>query len=282
MHFIFIITALFIAYSIRLISQLKVINYQKKWGLSLFLFAFPPLLLFMTCITVLMMGYHGEMWGIKASKFSYYLAVSFLIFAIFSLIKISWDLYKLTHLVQKYPLQIINGKPIKILQTSFPYAAQVGFYSSQLVISTGLIQLLSQEHLEAVIAHESAHEMHKDPFFFFWLSYLERLTFWLPNNENLWNNLLLLRELRADYTAAKTVDYLLIAEALLKVTNAALKQRKKLIFDLECPFLNYRLQERIETLLDNSNFSPKLNLWQIMWLILVFIPWIFFPFHNPC
>jgi len=68
-----------------------------------------------------------------------------------------------------------------------------------------------------------------------------------------------------------------------KDTNTVvLKQPKKLTFDLECPFLNYRLQERIETLLDNSNFSPKLNLWQIMWLILVFIPWIFFPFHNPC
>lgn len=77
MHFILIFSALLIAYGIRLISQLKGIKYQKKWGLSLFLFGFPPLLLFMTCFTVFLMGYHGEMWGIKASKFSYYLSVSF-------------------------------------------------------------------------------------------------------------------------------------------------------------------------------------------------------------
>ncbi|MBL1210551.1 M56 family metallopeptidase [Geminocystis sp. GBBB08] len=282
MHFIFIFSALFIAYSIRLISQLKGIKYQKNWGLSLFLFGFPPLLLLMTCVTVFFMGYHGEMWGIKASKFSYYLSVSFLVFALFTLIKITWDLQKLFLLIRKYPLQNIGGKNIKILQTSFPYAAQVGFWRSQLVMSSGLIKLLSKEHLNAVIAHESAHEIHKDTFFFFWLSYLERLTFWLPNNENLWSNLLLLRELRADNTAAKTVDYLLIAEALLTVTTATINAPKPLTFNLECPFTNCRLEERIENLLDNSFRYSKFNWQEILWLILIFIPWIFFPFHNPC
>lgn len=151
-----------------------------------------------------------------------------------------------------------------------------------MVISKGLIKLLSEEHLNAVIAHESAHEIHKDPFFFFWLSYLERLTFWLPNNEKLWNNLLLLRELRADNTASKTVDYLLIAEALLMVTKAAINVPKPLIFKLECPFTNCRLEERIENLLNDSTNFSTFNWQQIIWLILIFIPWIFFPFHNPC
>lgn len=282
MHFILIFSALLIAYGIRLISQLKGIKYEKKWGLSLFLFGFPPLLLFMTCFTVFFMGYHGEMWGIKASKFSYYLSVSFLIFAIFTFIRITWDLQKLSNLVKEYPAQNVCGKNIKILKTSFPYAAQVGFWRSQLVMSSGLIKLLSEKHLNAVIAHEYAHEIHKDTFVFFWLSYLERLTFWLPNNENLWNNLLLLRELRADNTASKTVDYLLIAEALLTVTTAAINAPKPLMFNLECPFTNCRLEERIENLLDNSLDDSKFNWQQIIWLILIFIPWMFFPFHNPC
>ncbi len=282
MHFILIFSALLIAYGLRLISQLKGIKYEKKWGLSLFLFGFPPLLLLMTCFTVFFMGYHGEMWGIKASKWSYYLSILFLIFAAFSFLKIIWHLRKLSRLVKEYPLQNIGSKKIKILETSFPYAAQVGFWRLQLVISSGLIDLLSEEHLNAVIAHESAHEIHKDSFFFFWLSYLEQLTFWLPNNENLWNNLLLLRELRADNTAAKTVDYLLIAEALVIVTTAVISERKPLMFNLECPFTNCRLEERIENLLNNSPNSPKFNWQQILWLILIFIPWMFFPFHNPC
>ncbi|WP_017293686.1 M56 family metallopeptidase [Geminocystis herdmanii] len=282
MHFILIFTALFIAYTVRSISTLKQVKYQKKWGLSLFLFTFPPLLLLMTCLAVFLMGYHGEMWGIKASKFSYYLAEGFVIFAIFTLIKTIWNLHQLSLLIQEYPLANINGEDIKIIDTSFPYAAQVGFWDSQLVLSQGLIQLLSPEHLNAVIAHETAHKINRDPFFFFWLSYLERLTFWLPNNQNLWNNLLLLRELRADKIASKTVDFLLIAEALLTVTNASIEQEKPLKFNWECPFTNCRLEERIDNLLTESDESSNFNWGQVIWLFLVFIPWIFFPFHNPC
>ncbi|WP_231937630.1 M56 family metallopeptidase [Geminocystis sp. NIES-3709] len=277
-----IFSALLIAYTIRSISKIKRVKYQKKWGLSLFLFTFPPLLLLMTCLTVFLMGYHGEMWGIKASKFSYYLAESFLVFAVITLIKIMWDFYKLSQLVKKYPLENIDGQNIKIIETSFPYAAQVGFWNSQLVVSRGLIKLLSIEHLQAVIAHESAHKAHKDPFFFFWFSYLERLTFWLPNNKNLWNNLLLLRELRADNTASKTVDSLLIAEALLTVTKATINQTNPLTFNWECPFMNCRLEERIDNLLTDSSQFTTFNWVQIIWLFLVFVPWIFFPFHSPC
>lgn len=282
MHFILIFTALFIAYTVRSISTIKQVKYQKKWGLSLFLFTFPPLLLLMTCITVFFMGYHGEMWGIKASKFSYYLAEGFVIFAIFTLIKTIWNLHQLSLLINKYSVQKINGEDIKIMDSSFPYAAQVGFWNSQLVLSQGLIKLLSPQHLNAVIAHETAHKINKDPFFFFWLSYLEKLTFWLPNNQNLWNNLLLLRELRADKIASKTVDFLLIAEALLTVTTASIDQPKPIKFDWECPFTNCRLEERINNLLIESDESSNFNWWQIIWLFLVFIPWAFFPFHNPC
>lgn len=282
MHFMLIFTALLIAYIVRSISRFKQVKYHKKWGLSLFLFTFPPLLLLMTCLTVFLMGYHGEMWGIKVSKFSYYLAESFVIFAIVTLIKTIGNLHQLSSLIKKYPSVNINGQPIKIIDTCFPYAAQVGFWESQLVLSQGLIKLLSPEHLKAVIAHETAHKINKDPFFFFCLSYLEKLTFWLPNNKNLWNNLLLLRELRADKIAAKTVDFLLIAEALLTVTNASIELEKPLKFNWECPFINCRLEERIDNLLTESEESSNFKWWQIIWLFLVFIPWTFFPFHNLC
>lgn len=275
-------SALLIAYTIRFISKIDRLQQQKKWGLSLFLFSFPPLILLMTCLTVFLMGYHGEMWGIKASKFSYYLAESFLIFALLTLTKIIWEFYRLSKLIKEYPLSIIDDREVKIMETSFPYAAQVGFWESELIVSKGLIEILSPEHLKAVIAHESAHKIHRDPFLFFWLSYLENLTFWLPNNQKLWDKLLLLRELRADKTASKTVDYLLIAEALIEVTKEAMNQAKPLNFNWECPFNNGRLEERIDNLLSTSEDSTKLNWNQILWLFLAFLPLIFFPFHNPC
>ena len=281
MHLLLLITALVLAYSIRLISQLTVIKYEKQWGLSSFFFAFPPLILLMTCFTITLMGYQGEMWGIKASRFSYYLALSYLLISIILLFKQILDLHKLRQLVKEYPSQNINNQNIKILDSSFPYAAQVGFWRSQLVISTGLQKILSPEHLEAVIAHETAHKTHKDPFFFFWLSYLEKLTFWLPNNKKLWQNLLLLRELRADKTATQTVDFLLIAESLIAVTSETVKQKESLNLALECPFNDNRLEERINNLLDEKS-QLKFNWWQIIWLLLIFIPYTFVPFHIPC
>ena len=140
---------------------------------------------------------------------------------------------------------------------------------------------MSQEHLKAVIAHETAHETYKDPFFFFWLSYLEKLTFWLPNNQKLWENLLLLRELRADKTAATKVDFLLIAESLISVTSATAKQKEFLNLSRQCPFNDNRLEERINNLLEENN-QLKFNWWQIIWLVLIFIPYTFVPFHIPC
>ncbi len=281
MHLVLLIIVLTIAYTVRLISKLTIIKQEKKWGLSLFFFAFPPLILLMTCLTITLMGYQGEMWGIKASKFSYYSALFYVIFAIIILFKSFLNLRKSLLLIKEYSSTNIDNQEVKILNSSFPYAAQVGFLRSQLVISEGLIQLLSKDHLNAVIAHENAHKTYKDPFFFFWLFYLKKIAFLFPNNETNWQNLLLLRELRADKKAAEKVDFLLIAESLVTVTSATVKQKQSLNLMLQCPFNDDRLEERINNLLE-ENHQFKFNWWQVVWLILIFIPYSFLPFHNPC
>ena len=285
MHLFLLLTALSIAFLVRVISQFNCFNdrkHSKHWGISLFFFAFPPLVLLMTCITIILMGYHGEMWGIKASKFSYDLALSYIFISVIYLVKNFIDLYRLHQLTKQYSSQYIGNKKVKIIETSFPYAAQIGFWRSQLVVSQGLMDLLSEEHLQAVIAHETAHETYKDPFFFFWLSYIERLTFWLPNNKKLWHNLLLLRELRADKTASNTVDFLLIAESLVQVTSATIKQKQPFTgLALECPFNDSRLEERIDNLLTENN-TVGFSWSHLLWLIIVFVPCIFIPFHIAC
>ncbi len=281
MHLLLLIIAFTVACTVRLVSKSRMINPPKKWGLSLFFFGFPPLILLTTCLTVAFMGSQGQMWGIKASRLSYYFAVLYLVMAIAVLIKSFWDLSQLQRTVEQYPTQIIDNQPAQILDSSFPYAAQVGFWRSQLVISTGLQKLLSPEHLNAVIAHETAHKTHKDPFFFFWLSYLERVTFWLPNNQQLWRHLLLLRELRADQTAAEKVDFLLIAESLVSVTSETVKQKESLNLAWQCPFNDDRLEERINNLLEEDN-QLKFGWGQIVWFVLVLIPYSFLPFHISC
>jgi Zn-dependent protease with chaperone function len=266
---------------VRFVSKLTKVENSQQWGKALFFFAFPSLLLLMTCLTIVLMGDHGEMWGIKASKLSYYFSLSYLAVALTLLLNSLISLSQSRQLIKQYPSQIINNQEIKILDSSFPYAAQIGFWRSQLVLSTGLIELLSPEHLNAVIAHETAHQTYKDPFFFFWLFYLKKLTFWLPNNQQLWQNLLLLRELRADQTAAKQVDFLLIAESLITVTLATNKQKESLQLSSQCPFYDNRLEVRIDNLL-TENYQIRFTWWQIIWLILIFIPYSFLPFHSSC
>lgn len=282
MHLILILTSLFLAYGIRIISQILESKYQKKWGLSLFFFCFPPLILLMTCVVIIFMGYQGEMWGIKASKFSYYLSISFFIYAILKLTNNIYSHFKTWSILQKCTDHQIKSHKYKLLKSNVPYAAEIGFWHSQLVLSQGLIDLLSQEHLMAVIAHETAHRNYKDPFVFFWLFYLKKLGFCLPNNDNLWENLVLLRELRADQTAAKKVDYLLIAESLLQVTSSIMTHKNQVNNELECAFYDNRLQIRIENLMEKKEDLVTNNYVEIIWLLLIFIPWLFFPFHNPC
>lgn len=280
MHFLIICLGILVAYSVRLSSNLGTIDYQKKWGYSLFFFAFPPLILLMTSIVILSMGYQGEMWGMKPSKISFALALSFLIWSLISLIKLSIQLKQTIKHLHQYSQLNIQGKSVRLLNTSFPYAAQVGFWQSELLVSQGLIELLSPEHLSAVISHETAHQKHRDTFFFFWLCWLEKLTFWLPNNQLLWNNLLLLRELRADHTASQEIDFLLLAESLLRVTESAITETKKFNYDFVCPLINYRLQERIDALIDSNESISQFNWSNLIWLILIFIPWITIPYHN--
>lgn len=280
MHFLIIWLTILIAFLVRLISCLPQINYQKKWGYSLFFFAFPPLIILMTSIVIISMGYHGEMWGMKPSKISYGLAWFFFIFALISLINLAIKLYQTIKNIQQYEEVNLQEKSARLIDISVPYAAQIGFWQSELVISKGLFKLLSPEHLTAVISHENAHQKHKDPFFFFWLSWLEKIAFWLPNNKFLWQNLLLMRELRADNTASQEIDFLLLAESLLIVTESLVKQNKIIDNDFVCPLINYRLQERIDALISSQDFYSKFNWYQLAWLVFVFLPWITIPYHN--
>lgn len=282
MHLFLIVSTLCLIYLIRLVSKFVAVKYQQSWGLVLFFFAFPPLILLMTCVTIVCMGYQGEMWGIRASKFSYILAILFILYSLFTLTKTSLNHYRSCHKIAQYPTKSIFGYDYKFINISFPYAAQIGFVRSHLVISKGLIELLSEEHLKAVIAHELAHEKYKDTFLFFWLFYLKQVGFLLPNNDDLWQNLVLLRELRADKKASETVDFMLIAESLLKVALAVNNQEKFNQLGFDCAFDNYRLQTRIDSLINDNDSVKKINYLDVIWLVLILTPWLFFPFHNPC
>ncbi len=291
MHFLVMIIATILAYLIRIISQQNYFQKKQNWNISLFFFIVPVLLVLMSSIAIVAMGYQGQMWGIKATMISYILAWLCLSYAVINLLIYYLEIKKISTKISQLSEETILNNKVKILNTSFPYAGLMGFtkgnkkllnpcFGSYLVLSKGLIELLSKEHLQAVISHEKAHQKHQDPLIFFCLSYCKKITFWLPNNEQLWNDLVLLRELRADKTASKSVDFLLLAESLLMVTQKAMEQKNPVDYEFICPFMNSRLNERIEALI-NQNDSPEIIIWhQLSWIIVVFIPFLIIPFHQ--
>lgn len=278
MHTLMIVMALLSAVSIRWLWSRQPLSYTERWQRTLFYFLFPPLLLLMTAMAVLGMGTHGKMLGLETGWLSYGLTFLFLLGAMGILL---WQFYLGTRSRQQLPqyeTRTVAGSTAHILPISVPYSAQIGWWHSQLVISEGLLSILDKDHLEAVIAHEQAHVHYRDTFWFFWLGWLYRTTAWLPNSRHLWEELLLLRELRADWKAAQTIDPLLLAESLVTVTQFQVHSPEVGCATLSCTANQSRLEERIEALINEEEVMtpPLMHLGrELVWTLtpLATMPW---------
>ena len=282
MHSLMLLLALTIAIGLRWFLP----SYQRRWQITLFFFLFPPLLLLMTVISVVCMGYRGQMLGYNSSLISYFSAIIWLVFALFCLIKLSYQTWQTHRDFSSYPLKKITAQKARVLAVDFPYSARVGFWNSELIVTQGLLNLLDQEHLQAVLAHEQAHQEYHDTFWFFWLGWLRSMSSWLPNSENLWSELVFLRELRADKYASGQVDYLLLAESLLLVAEKV-NQVAEINFSDSCCValndhsLNNRLLERIDALVESENPElPRFNYQVWLLLSLSLAPFLLLPLHS--
>ncbi|MCA2553517.1 MAG: M56 family metallopeptidase [Microcystis sp. M04BS1] len=282
MHGSMLLLALTIAIGLRWFLP----SYQRRWQTTLFFFLFPPLLLLMTVTSVVCMGYRGQMLGYNSSLISYFSAIIWLVFALFCLIKLSYQTWQTHCDFSSYPLKKITDQKARVLALDFPYSARFGFWKSELIVTEGLLNLLDQEHLQAVLAHEQAHQEYHDTFWFFWLGWLRSMSSWLPNSENLWSELVFLRELRADKYASGQVDYLLLAESLLLVAEKV-NQVAEINFSDSCCValsdnsLNNRLLERIDALVESENPEfPRFNYQVWLLLSLSLAPFLLLPLHS--
>ncbi|HLO48030.1 MAG TPA: M56 family metallopeptidase [Kamptonema sp.] len=279
MHLILIVAALSLAWHLRRRWSYSKGNWAERWQRSLLLFAFPPMLLIMSSIAVFCMGPYGQMVGFWDGKLSYILAVLFLGQAAFFFLKLVWEARLFLLQIRTYPRKKIAEVPVRILTTPGLFAAIIGFWQPEFVVSSGLLQTLDRDHLEAVFAHERAHYHYRDTFWFFWLGWLRQITAWLPHTKALWEELLILRELRADAKAAGEVDSLLLAEALLLVASSGYRH-----FDIMCLIgaveLQHRLEERIEALLGAPQSPIKANHWFLAWWLLTLLPLLTVLFHT--
>ncbi|ESA32913.1 peptidase m56 1 [Leptolyngbya sp. Heron Island J] len=284
MHASLMASAIAIAVLLRLTLTHRCLQ-NAHWLAVLCLLVISPLLLLTTATAIVIMGPYGHVVGPLEGWFSYGIAWLFLLYSLGLLGYLSWQAHRSIAYIQHYPQQIVQGTLSRIMDESTVFSAQMGLWSSELVISQGLLDTLDQEHLTAVIAHEQAHQYYHDTFWFFWLGWLRRLTSWLPYTDKLWQELLLLREIRADNWATRSVDRLTLAESLVQVIAAPLSPLT--VANFSCTAPSSRLSRRIDALLLDDDhdygFQPRWSLITygcIIGLVLGLIPLGSIPFHH--
>ncbi|WP_017655744.1 M56 family metallopeptidase [Fortiea contorta] len=279
MHLMMILATLAIAWWLRASDIGSPASWNLRWQRSLFFFLFSPLLLLMTAIALIIMGTQGQMGGMYTGGISYILALIYLAFCAIMCIKLCIQGWQSVKSARDCPLVNLGNQEARLLETGALFAGQIGFWQPELVVSQGLLQSLSPEHLESVLAHEQGHHYYRDTFWFFWLGWVRSCTAWLPNTEILWEELLVLRELRADSYAASQVDPLLLAESLLLVVSSA-----PVLSEICCAALSSpegdRLERRIEALLTPTQPTPETQSPSWNGLLFAFLPLVVVIFHT--
>lgn len=259
-------------------------SWQTRWHQALITFVVPPLLLLTTAVAVIAMGMDTghHHWG---NQVSYVIAVLFVAVAICCWAHLFRLSLKTQRELERHPLKTIGEDTLgRVMDVSAVFSAQVGLWPSELVVSEGLLAHLDSEHLAAVLAHEAGHRHYRDTFWFFWLSGLRRFTSWLPYSEPLWQDLLLLREIRADRWAARSIDTLVLAESLMSVITAPLAP-ESVCAGFSCAAPRSRLAQRVDALLEidslieKSGSSFEILPWQWATMSFALTPLLTIPFH---
>ncbi|HEY9747852.1 MAG TPA: M56 family metallopeptidase [Allocoleopsis sp.] len=280
MHFIMLVVALSVAWGWRCLQVKPTHNWQQRWQQTLKLFLFPPLFLLTTAIAICWMELQSDLTQKWFDGLSFLVAIGLLGFAGILGLKLLIEAGQSKAQINTYQQLQFNGQVGRLLNSSIPYAAQVGLWQPELVVSQGLLDLLPSAHLEAVLAHEQAHLVYRDTFWFLLLGWLRRLTAWLPQTEALWQDLLLLREIRADAWAAQRVNALLLIESLLLLANPPTAMLEPTSVTFSSPVVPNRLIQRVDALLTESIFIQPLNLRSWIWLLLVLLPLTTIPLHS--
>lgn len=279
MHVGLILGAIAAAVLLRLTFAQRCFNH---WLAMVAILVVPPLLLITTALAIVIMGPHGHVVTHLEGWISYGTAWSYLAIILGLLVYLGWQAQQSIHHIKQYPQIDVRGTSGRLLDHKTIFSAQIGLWASELVISQGLLDTLDDEHLAAVIAHENAHAYYRDTFWFFWLGWLHRISCWLPYGDRLWQELLLLREIRADQWATQSVERLTLAESLVQVIASPLSTVAAANFSCMAP--TSRLARRIDALLEVPTTTTVSRV-KLQWTVIVgctavsVMPLISIPFH---
>jgi Zn-dependent protease with chaperone function len=260
-----------------------ILGTQSSWDQCLTRFLFAPLLILSNAITLVNMGTDGAMLGRPLgiwSVVSFVIACAYLLYALLVLLHRACTAWQSLRAIQGLPQVDWQGESAYLLDVDQLIAARVGWWNPKLVISRGLLQSLSHSHLSAIRHHEYAHLHFQDTFWFFWLGWLRQITQWLPLTEALWQELLLLRELRADSWASRQTDALDLAEALYLMASDRSKWQYSWLTEYSASASDRldRLAIRINRILEPTTDNPSSS---ILWhCSLAIFPLLMISLHS--
>ncbi|NJK33492.1 MAG: M56 family metallopeptidase [Oscillatoriales cyanobacterium SM2_2_1] len=274
----------------------------RHWGAPSFgrkrvlgLLIFPAVWLTCTAIAIVGMGPHGHLMGIHCAagwlgSFSGWWAWGWLLWAGLQGLRILLRAGQARELWQRMTTPaVVQGYSVWLWEESMPWAAQVGLWRSRIVISRGMVDLLSPEHLKAVLAHEAGHGQFRDPMWFQVWEWLMRCAPGFPHGESLWQEMLFQQEVRADRFAQAQTSGLLLAEALVLVQQhlhaMASPVLTRRIADQKsgvCAAVGDRLEERIKAMLRSPDEIQDACRWpylEPLESMLAALPLAWIPLH---
>jgi beta-lactamase regulating signal transducer with metallopeptidase domain len=166
-----------------------------------------------------------------------------------SRMKKRFELYKAEMLTINMNQSFSQGKDdFIVISHPAPLAITMGFIQPKIVLSTGLISLLNEEELQAVIAHELYHKENRDPLTMFLMALCASTIWYIPILQWFNEQYRIIKELLADdYAIDKQRTSVNLSSALLKMLKVG--QHEKMAFAY-ASFADTSINYRIDYLLD--------------------------------
>ena len=140
------------------------------------------------------------------------------------------------------------NQDIVVINHDQALAFSMGFRNPIIVLSTGLIDMLDGQELEAVVHHESYHQQNYDSFKTFLLQLISQAIWYIPLTKWSYENYKIISELSADeYAIHKMGSELGLGSALIKLIKQGFHVNSApVLVHFSDVSVNYRLQQLVE------------------------------------
>ncbi|WP_042147181.1 M56 family metallopeptidase [Paucisalibacillus sp. EB02] len=142
--------------------------------------------------------------------------------------------------------QVFGSEKEEIIVISHPtpFAITMGFVCPKIIFTTGLINLLTDDELIAVLSHEKYHKANRDPFKVFLLSLSSSIIWYIPIQKWFHHKYSVIQEVLADEFAIKQQETSVnLGSALLKMLKIGKQEKMPFTYvSFADTSVNYRIE----------------------------------------